>query len=138
MLTQETHHQDNPEEYPQDQPWHPLCPSSDLLDSGLACSFDVNYAGQTCRAFAVRYQGRVYAYLNRCSHVAMEMDWQPDRFFDLTGHYIVCAAHGAIFRPDSGRCVGGPGRGGLKQIATTERDGLVLWQSQYHLKPVLF
>ena len=68
----------------------------------------------------------------------MEMDWQPDRFFDLTGHYIVCAAHGALFRPDSDQCVGGPGRGGLMKIAATERDGLVFWQSQYHLKPVLF
>ena len=106
-----------------DGEWHPLCQASELQDSGLACSFDVNYAGQTCRAFALRYLGQVHAYLNRCSHVAMEMDWQPDRFFDLTGHYIVCAAHGAMFRPDTGHCVGGPGRGGLIKIEATERDG---------------
>ena len=118
--------------------WHWLCASADLADSGRGCSFDVNYAGQTCRAFAVRYQGQVHAYLNRCSHVAMELDWQPDRFFDLTGHYLVCAAHGALFRPDTGHCAGGPGRGGLFKIATRERDGAVFWQSQYHLKPVSF
>ena len=127
-----------PDPNPSENDWHALCHSGELLDSGLACSFDVNYAGQTCRAFAVRYAGQVHAYLNRCSHVAMEMDWQPDRFFDLTGHYIVCAAHGALFRPDTGHCVGGPGRGGLMKIATAERDGVVFWQSQYHLKPVLF
>jgi nitrite reductase/ring-hydroxylating ferredoxin subunit len=123
---------------PSDDAWNPLCPGSELLDGGLACSFDVNYAGQHCRAFALRYQGRVHAYLNRCSHVAMEMDWQPDRFFDLTGHHIVCASHGALFRPDTGRCVGGPGRGGLFKIETLERDGGVFWRSQYHLKPVSF
>jgi len=59
----------------------PLCQSGDLQDGGRAVSFDVNYAGQTCRAFAIRYQGLAHAYLNRCTHVAMELDWQPDRFF---------------------------------------------------------
>ena len=51
----------------------------------MAVPFDVVHAGQTCRAFAVRFNGRVVAYLNRCSHVAMEMDWRPNRFFDDTG-----------------------------------------------------
>ena len=55
----------------------PLCNSSDLTDGGLAVPFDVIYGGQTCRAFAIRFKGSVHAYLNRCSHVAMEMDFQP-------------------------------------------------------------
>jgi nitrite reductase/ring-hydroxylating ferredoxin subunit len=117
---------------------HALCHGRDLVDGGLACSFDVVYAGLTCRAFAVRYRGSVYAYLNRCSHVAMELDWQPDRFFDLSGLYLVCAAHGALFLPDTGACVGGPGRGGLVPIETEERDGVVYWRSQYKLKPPEF
>ena len=59
-----------------------LCQSADLQERGLAVPFDVVYAGQTCRAFAIRYNGVVHAYLNRCTHVAMEMDYQPNRFFD--------------------------------------------------------
>jgi len=121
-----------------DQPWHPLCNSRDLQDGGLACSFDVVHAGLTCRAFAIRYHGQVHAYLNRCSHVAMELDWQPDRFFDISGCYLVCAAHGALFLPDTGTCVGGPGRGPLTKIEVCERDGVVYWQSQYNLKPFEF
>ena len=117
---------------------HPLCAGTDLVDSGLAVPFDVVYNGQTCRAFAIRYAGRVHAYLNRCSHVAMEMDWQPNRFFDLTGHYLVCGSHGATFRPDTGECAYGPGRGPLVRIETLERDGVVFWRSQYALKPVEF
>ena len=117
---------------------NPLCRSDELQEGGLACPFDVVYAGQTCRAFAVRYQGAVHAYLNRCSHVAMEMDWQPNRFFDLTGHYLVCGSHGAMFRPDTGHCVHGPGRGPLLKIEALEHDGVVFWRSQYHLKPVEF
>ncbi len=115
-----------------------LCASSDLVDSGLAVSFDVVYQGQTCRAFAVRYQGRVHGYLNRCSHVAMEMDYQPDRFFDLTGHRLICATHGAMYQPDTGVCVGGPCRGGLIKIALDENEGLVHWHTAHNLKSVEF
>lgn len=117
---------------------HALCHSHDLVDGGLACPFDVVYSGQTCRAFAIRYQGVVHAYLNRCSHVAMEMDWRPNHFFDLTGHRLVCASHGALFRPDTGACVGGPGRGPLIKIEVLEHDGVVFWRSQYNLQPVSF
>ena len=115
-----------------------LCRSAALVDAGEAVPFDVVYAGQTCRAFAVRYSGRVHAYLNRCSHVAMEMDYQPNRFFDLTGHWLVCATHGAVYRPDSGACGGGPCRGGLVKIALSERDGVVHWHTAYNLRPVEF
>jgi nitrite reductase/ring-hydroxylating ferredoxin subunit len=123
---------------PEPEAWHPLCPGSQLQDSGEACVFDVIYDGQTCTAFAVRYQGVVHAYLNRCSHVAMEMDWRAGHFFDLTGHNLVCASHGALFRPGDGVCVGGPGRGPLIKIQSQERDGWVFWQSQYRLRPVAF
>jgi nitrite reductase/ring-hydroxylating ferredoxin subunit len=60
----------------------PLCNSADLEEGGLAVPFDVVYAGQTCRAFAIRFEGQPQAYLNRCSHVAMELDWQPNQVFD--------------------------------------------------------
>lgn len=119
-------------------PLHPLCNSRDLVDSGLAVSFDVVYAGQTCRAFAIRYQGEAHAYLNRCAHVAMEMDWQPGRFFDDSGRWLICASHGAIYEPTTGACRGGPCRGGLIKIGLVERDGVVHWRSQYLLKPPLF
>jgi nitrite reductase/ring-hydroxylating ferredoxin subunit len=115
-----------------------LCRASDLTDGGEACPFDVRYQGQTCRAFALRWKGRVYAYLNRCSHVAMEMDWRPNRFFDLTGQHIVCASHGALFRPDTGQCVGGPGRGPLVRIEAVEREGVVFWRTQYNLQAIEF
>lgn len=114
-----------------------LCNGTDLKDSGLAVPFDVHYAGQTCRAFAVRYEGGVYAYLNRCTHVAMELDWQPDRFFDQTGKWLLCASHGAAYRPDTGECAGGPCHGGLVKIELSEADGVVYWRSAYNLQPIL-
>ena len=116
----------------------PLCNSADLENSGLAVSFDVVYCGQTCTAFAVRYQGAVQAYINRCSHVAMEMDYQPNRFFDLTGHHLICATHGAIYSPRTGQCQGGPCRGGLIKIEISEFDGVVHWHTSAQLTPTLF
>ena len=116
----------------------PLCNSTDLSDSGLAVPFDVMYAGQTCRAFAVRFEDQVQAYLNRCTHVAMEMDFQPDRFFDTEGRWLLCATHGATYSPQTGECVGGPCRGGLVKINLSESQGVVHWHTAYNLKPLEF
>lgn len=115
-----------------------LCNSADLKDAQLAVPFDVQYAGQTCRAFAVRYKGIAYAYLNRCTHVAMEMDWQPDRFFDDSGQWLLCASHGAAYLPDTGECVGGPCKGGLIKVPLMECDGVVYWQAEFPFKTVEF
>ncbi len=116
----------------------PLCNGHDLREGGDAVPFDVVYAGQTCRAFAIRFRGVPYAYLNRCAHVAMEMDYQPNRFFDDTGQWLLCATHGAAYRPDTGQCAGGPCRGGLVAIRLSEDDGVVCWHTAYNLQPVEF
>ena len=116
----------------------PLCASQDLAEGGLAVPFDVVFEGQTCRGFAVRYEGRPHAYLNRCTHVAMEMDYQPDRFFDDSGQWLLCATHGAAYHPETGACAGGPCRGGLVKIPLSERDGVVHWHTAWNLQPVNF
>ncbi len=115
-----------------------LCNSADLRDGGLAVPFDVVYLGQSCRAFAIRYRGAVHAYLNRCAHVPMEMDYQPDRFFDSSGHWLMCATHGAMYSPQTGACIGGPCRGGLVKIDLDEIDGVVRWHTAHNMKPIEF
>lgn len=115
-----------------------LCNSKDLVDGGPAVPFDVVHGGHTTRAFAIRYQGQVHAYLNRCTHVAMEMDWQPNRFFDDSGRWLLCGTHGAAYQPDTGQCAGGPCRGALVRIELTERDGVVHWHTAWNLQPVAF
>lgn len=115
-----------------------LCHSTDLVNSGTAVPFDVVYSAQACRAFAVRYQGQVHAYVNRCAHVPMEMDFQPNQFFDHTGHLLMCATHGATYQPQTGACRGGPCRGGLIKIDLSEIDGVVHWHTAHNLNPVEF
>lgn len=116
--------------------WQPLCASADLHEGGLAVPFEVLRWGRSVRAFAIRFEGHVYAYLNECTHVPMEMDYQPDQLFDSTGQWLLCATHGATYAPNTGQCVGGPCRGGLVKIELLERDGHVHWHTSAQLQPV--
>jgi nitrite reductase/ring-hydroxylating ferredoxin subunit len=113
-----------------------LCGSAELADGGRAVPFNVVFGGQAIRAFAIRYRGEPHAYLNRCTHVPMEMDYQPGQFFDDTGQWLLCATHGAAYVPSTGQCAGGPCRGGLVKILLTERDGTVRWHTAHNLQPV--
>jgi nitrite reductase/ring-hydroxylating ferredoxin subunit len=104
----------------------PICTSAELAERGDGVRFEVRVDGRPEPAFAVRYAGRVHAYLNRCAHLSYELDFQPGRFFDSEGLSIICSAHGATFAPDTGRCIGGPCyRAGLTRVPVEERDGAV-------------
>jgi nitrite reductase/ring-hydroxylating ferredoxin subunit len=103
-----------------------ICVSGALADSGRGVRFDVEYFGRPAPAFAVRYAGRVHGYLNRCAHVAMELDWQEGVFFDSTGRDLLCSTHGAAYHPASGQCLGGPcNRTPLVKLRVEERAGSV-------------
>lgn len=103
-----------------------ICASSDLEEGGRGVRFTVIHRGQEEPAFAVRFEGRVRAYLNRCAHVPMELDWLPGEFFDHSKLYLVCATHGALYAPESGQCLGGRCHGrGLVPLVMEERDGAV-------------
>jgi len=67
-----------------------ICASTDLLNGGSGVRFEVDVGGRNAPAFAIRYGGRAFAYLNRCAHVAMELDWQPGMFFDFDAEYLLC------------------------------------------------
>jgi nitrite reductase/ring-hydroxylating ferredoxin subunit len=113
-----------------------LCASAELAEKGRAHVFDVLHYGEPARAFALRYEGRVVAYLNRCLHVPAEMDWQQGEFLDSSKQFILCATHGAAYEPQTGRCAGGPcGRGRLTVIDIVERDGQVYWYPSRDTRP---
>ncbi|VVD99245.1 Rieske (2Fe-2S) protein [Pandoraea fibrosis] len=121
-----------------------ICPGSALEDGGRGVRFEVLVGGRRTPAFVVRYDGRVYGYLNQCAHVPMELDWSEGQFFEASGLYLMCATHGATYEPDTGHCVGGPCRGGALQpvrveeqpAATQDADGgghttVVWWPDAY-------
>ncbi len=113
-----------------------LCRSDELIERGNALVFDVLHFREPAHAFALRFEGRVVAYLNRCVHVPTEMDWQPGEFLDSDKRYIVCSIHGATYEPANGRCAGGPcGRGRLTVLQVEERDGQVYWYPSRDTRP---
>jgi nitrite reductase/ring-hydroxylating ferredoxin subunit len=123
---------------PQAEAQH-LCVSAELAERGQALVFDVLQYGQPVRAFALRFEGQVVAYLNRCVHVPTEMDWRPGEFLDSDQRFILCSTHGAAYEPSDGRCVGGPcGRGRLTALRVEERDGQVYWYPSRDVRPLQF
>lgn len=104
-----------------------ICASGALAEAGDGVRFEAQVGGELVRAFVVRWRGAPRAYLNRCAHMPMELDWMPGKFFDLTATLLVCSTHGATYDPASGHCVGGPCRGArLRALPVEERDGVVL------------
>lgn len=103
-----------------------ICRSDQIAERARGWRFAVQAPGGPLSAFAIRYRGKVYAYVNRCAHVGIELDWAEGEFFDVSGLYLVCATHGAAYYPDSGRCAAGPCRGGrLAALQVVESDGAV-------------
>ena len=109
-----------------------IAAAAELRDGDVGVRFEVRSPSYTSAlpAFAVRYDGQICAYLNQCAHVAMEMDWQPGRFFDandpVDARYIMCASHGAMYEPHTGLCVGGPCTGArLQSVPIIEQEGMI-------------
>jgi nitrite reductase/ring-hydroxylating ferredoxin subunit len=122
---------------PEQAPRQYLCESAELAERGRAVVFDVLQWRQPARAFALRFDGRVVGYLNRCVHVPSEMDWQPGEFLDADRQFILCSIHGAAYEPASGRCLGGPcGRGRLTELRLQEESGKVYWYPSRDTQPI--
>ena len=103
-----------------------ICAAEALADSGRGVRFEVEYFGERVPAFVIRKDGKAHGYLNRCAHVAMELDWQEGVFFDSEGRDLLCSTHGATYEAHSGRCIGGPCSGKrLVKLRLEERNGNV-------------
>ncbi|MBL8429676.1 MAG: Rieske (2Fe-2S) protein [Dechloromonas sp.] len=108
-----------------------ICTSSELAEAGPGYRFSVERFGRTIPAFVVRYSGQVYAYLNECGHVPAELDWLPGQFFDDSKLYLICSIHGALYAPESGRCLGGRCQGkGLKPLNVQEINGQIFLEQE--------
>jgi nitrite reductase/ring-hydroxylating ferredoxin subunit len=121
------------------EPVH-ICAADELIEGGKGIRHDaVDKSGESV-VFFVRYGGEPHGYLNRCAHVPMELDWSEGQFFESSGLYLMCATHGAIYEPDTGKCVGGPCRGArLRKVSVEERDTpegrAVYWLPDDDLRP---
>ncbi len=78
------------------------------LEEGQGLRLSLQQGDSDVAAFAVRFDGKVQVYENRCPHLGVELDWAPGEFIDDELQKIICSTHGALFEPSSGFCVAGP------------------------------
>lgn len=104
---------------------HLLC-REDSLPEGAARGFRIEIRDGPLAVVLLRRNGRCLAYINRCPHTGVNLDWVPDRFWDSSGDFLQCATHGALFRPRDGFCVHGPCAGqSLQALAVYRHRGQV-------------
>ena len=114
-----------------------ICAADQVQEAGKGVRFPVTAGGEDCTAFVVRFAQQPRAYLNRCAHVPMELDWNEGEFFESGREYLMCATHGALYEPTTGRCAGGPCRGGkLYPLKVTEHDNQLFWEPDDYVRPV--
>lgn len=106
-----------------------ICKSEDVQEREQGLRFALPELGKMATGFVVRFNGQVQAYVNRCAHVPVELDWNEGDFFNITKDYLICATHGAHYQPETGFCVMGPCKGrALQKLAVIERNNEVLIQ----------
>lgn len=99
----------------------------DEVAEGRGRGFVLGAGHERSALFVIRKTGVLRAYRNQCPHAGTPLDWVPDRFFDPSGAFLICATHGAIFRPEDGACIAGPCRGqGLAALDIRVADGDIM------------
>jgi nitrite reductase/ring-hydroxylating ferredoxin subunit len=93
------------------------------LEHGTSKKFTMRRGGRALEALLVNYQGNHFAYVNRCPHTGITLDWVNNQFFSSDNRYLMCATHGAVFEPPSGECIWGPCVGLSLQSMPIEIDG---------------
>lgn len=105
--------------------WQAVCERGDLAE-GRFVEFTLatgNSAEEEQTGFAFEREDRLYAYLNRCPHLGIELNWMPGRFMDADNCFIQCANHAALFIPETGQCIAGPCQGDTLTPLEVTEDG---------------
>ncbi len=92
------------------------------LAHGQSKKFILRQSGREFEALLINCQGNFFAYVNRCPHLGLTLDWVDNQFFSVDKRYVMCANHGAVFEPATGECVWGPCVGtALEQLTLSIR-----------------
>jgi nitrite reductase/ring-hydroxylating ferredoxin subunit len=87
-----------------------------MLENRQICTVNAEIDGEMETILIYREDQHIHAYLNICPHAGRRMDYAPGKFLRQDGD-LICAAHGASFRLDTGECVAGPCKGAsLKSV----------------------
>jgi nitrite reductase/ring-hydroxylating ferredoxin subunit len=93
------------------------------IPPGRSMKFHIRWRERLVEGFVVNFDGRYYAYVNYCIHAGTPLDWWPNEFFTDDGQLLTCGTHGSLYKPDSGKCAGGPCVGGALFPLQTQVTG---------------
>ncbi|MGH7794238.1 MAG: Rieske (2Fe-2S) protein [Candidatus Binatia bacterium] len=96
------------------------------IEHGKSKKFTLRRGKRDLEALLVNFEGRHFAYINRCPHTGITLDWVNNQFFSSDHRYLMCATHGAVFEPPTGECIWGPCLGlSLQSVAVEIEDGRI-------------
>jgi len=110
--------------------WQCICQQTQLVP-GATLEFEIiqdsgELGTMALTGFMFLHEGQPRAYLNRCPHLGIELNWMPGRFMDTDKQFIQCSSHGALFLPGNGECIAGPCQGdALTALDVRITDGQV-------------
>jgi nitrite reductase/ring-hydroxylating ferredoxin subunit len=103
-----------------------LCRLDELTATGCR-EFRLGTGDWPLRGFVVRSSDGVHAYVNRCAHLKLPLNYLPDQFLSHDGSALLCYVHGALFRKHDGYCIAGPCSGlSLARVPISVSDGQVM------------
>ena len=94
----------------------------DTVPDGGARVLAVERRGAEERVVIVRRGEQAWAYVNRCPHFSVGLDFIPNQVLTYEGAVMMCAHHSALFRFDDGVCIDGPCSGAGLEAVTVEVD----------------
>ena len=105
----------------------------DDVAPGFSTKFMMPIRDADEECFLINFAGKYYAYVNRCRHVPMAMDWVDNQFFAEEGRYLMCQTHNAYYEPATGECIAGPPTACgkfLYRIPLEIKDGVIYAHSE--------
>ena len=92
---------------PSDRNFLLLFPEKKIQPSQTA-KFSISLDGQKLEGFVLNENGKFFAYMNKCRHMGITLDWDSNEFYTKEKDFLICKTHGAVYRPGTGECVNGP------------------------------
>lgn len=103
-----------------------VCPA-DQLANGQHLKLKLLFEALSEECIVFRFEGKVYAYINRCVHMPRKLDCEKDQIFDKSGRFLRCSMHGIVYQPETGASVSTICEGErLRAVALCEEDGEVV------------
>ena len=116
-------------------PRFPVCAAAALAD-GEYRKLRLVFEKRDEECLVLRFEGAVYAYINRCVHMPRRLDCERKHVFDATGRYLRCSMHGIVYDPVSGTSLSEICRGQRLTSIDVVEDEQGIWLVDRHVRPL--